>query len=61
MLEEVKALLIDIGFDPVQTRKAFNSLLDRYEDGLGQIGFNPEEVGKIMGGNWLRLYETVFG
>lgn len=29
--------------------------------GLRQIGFSEEEVQKIMGGNWLRLYETVFG
>src|SRR5690606_5239543 len=39
--------------------KGPENLID-LEDGLGQIGFNPEEVGKIMGGNWLRLYETVF-
>ncbi|WP_205911837.1 membrane dipeptidase [Rhodobacter sp. SGA-6-6] len=28
---------------------------------LRQVGFSEEDVGKIMGGNWLRLYETVFG
>lgn len=28
---------------------------------LRQVGFSEEETGKIMGGNWLRLYETVFG
>ena len=28
---------------------------------LRDVGFSVGEVGKIMGGNWLRLYETVFG
>lgn len=28
---------------------------------LRDVGFSAEEVDKIMGGNWLRLYETVFG
>ncbi len=31
------------------------------EGGLVEVGFSSEEIGKIMGGNWLRLYETVFG
>lgn len=31
------------------------------EQGLRDIGFSAEEATKIMGGNWLRLYETVFG
>jgi microsomal dipeptidase-like Zn-dependent dipeptidase len=29
--------------------------------GLREVGFAEEEVGKIMGGNWLRLYGEVFG
>lgn len=29
--------------------------------GLREVGFSDEEAAKIMGGNWLRLYETVFG
>jgi microsomal dipeptidase-like Zn-dependent dipeptidase len=29
--------------------------------GLRDVGFSPEEAGKIMGGNWLRLYESVIG
>ncbi len=33
VLEEVEALLVGMGFDPVKTRQAFNGLLDRYEDG----------------------------
>ncbi len=28
---------------------------------LRGVGFSAEETDKIMGGNWLRLYETVFG
>lgn len=28
--------------------------------GLREVGFSAEESDKIMGGNWLRLYETVF-
>ncbi|MGE8064064.1 membrane dipeptidase [Pseudomonas sp. NPDC089569] len=30
-------------------------------DGLQRAGFNPQEAAKILGGNWLRLYEEVFG
>lgn len=30
-------------------------------DGLSEVGFSTEEIAKIMGGNWLRLYEAVFG
>ena len=40
--------------------KGPESLID-LEGGLRQIGFQPAEIAKIMGGNWLRLYETVFG
>jgi microsomal dipeptidase-like Zn-dependent dipeptidase len=29
--------------------------------GLKRVGFNDAEVGKITGGNWLRLYRAVFG
>ncbi|MFI5011996.1 MAG: membrane dipeptidase [Hyphomicrobiales bacterium] len=31
------------------------------DGGLRRAGFNAEETAKIMGGNWLRLYEAVFG
>lgn len=30
-------------------------------DALRDVGFSAEETDKIMGRNWLRLYETVFG
>ncbi len=30
-------------------------------EGLREVGFQEGEVTKIMGGNWLRLYESVFG
>lgn len=29
--------------------------------GLADAGFTPTEVGKIMGGNWLRFFDTSFG
>ena len=29
--------------------------------GLGEIGFAPDEVDKIMGGNWLAFFERSFG
>ncbi|MBN2033456.1 MAG: membrane dipeptidase [Deltaproteobacteria bacterium] len=29
-------------------------------EGLLAMGYSPEEVKKIMGGNWLRFYETVW-
>jgi microsomal dipeptidase-like Zn-dependent dipeptidase len=29
--------------------------------GLRDVGFQPDEVEKIMAGNWLRLYGKVFG
>lgn len=28
--------------------------------GLAEVGFSPEEVGKIASGNWLRVYREVF-
>jgi membrane dipeptidase len=31
------------------------------EGGLKRVGFNDQDVAKIMGGNWLRLYRAVFG
>lgn len=37
---------------------------DRLSDlvpALGEVGFSEPEIAKIMGGNWLRLYEEVFG
>lgn len=35
--------------------------IGRIEPGLAKIGFSPEEVSKITHGNWLRIYEAVFG
>ena len=35
--------------------------LGKVHDGLRQVGFNSEEVDKITAGNWLRVYEEVFG
>jgi microsomal dipeptidase-like Zn-dependent dipeptidase len=35
--------------------------LNTVEGGLKRVGFNDQDVAKIMGGNWLRLYGAVFG
>jgi microsomal dipeptidase-like Zn-dependent dipeptidase len=35
--------------------------IGRIEPALGKAGFSPDEVAKITHGNWLRVYETVFG
>lgn len=40
------------------------SSADRLRDltpALIEVGFSQEEAAKVMGGNWLRLYESVFG
>ncbi|MDW5317060.1 membrane dipeptidase [Rhizobium sp. PL01] len=38
-----------------------NSDLVNLPSGLRAAGFSPEEVGDIMGGNWLRFYHASFG
>ena len=35
--------------------------IGKIEGGLAAVGFTPEEVAKITHGNWLRVYEAVFG
>ena len=35
--------------------------IGRIEGGLARVGFSPAEVAKITHGNWLRVYEAVFG
>jgi microsomal dipeptidase-like Zn-dependent dipeptidase len=35
--------------------------IGRIEGGLARVGFSAEEVAKITHGNWLRVYEAVFG
>lgn len=38
-----------------------NSLgFDNLERGLNEIGFSDDEVGKIIGGNWLRFFQQQF-
>lgn len=37
-----------------------NRDFDNIEAALGKVGFSDEEVGGIMGGNWLRFYENSF-
>ncbi len=34
---------------------------DAIEEGLAQVGFASSEVEALMGGNWLRFFETSFG
>ena len=35
--------------------------LNRIPEGLRQVGFSADEVERIISGNWLRLYNDVFG
>lgn len=35
--------------------------IGRIEPGLAAVGFTPEEVAKIAHGNWLRVYQAVWG
>lgn len=35
--------------------------LNTVAGGLKRVGFNADEIAKITGGNWLRLYRAVFG
>lgn len=42
--------------DFFQTPAEFPSL----EEGLREVGFSPEEVDKIVGGNWMRLIDNGF-
>jgi membrane dipeptidase len=38
-----------------------NRDFDNIADGLRAVGFGPDEVGAILGGNWLRFFEESFG
>ena len=38
-----------------------NADMPNLADGLAAIGFQADEVSAIMGGNWLRFFETSFG
>jgi len=47
----------------VQTVKGFEdiSMVPNLAAGLRGRGWTEEELGKVMGGNWLRVYEQVWG
>ena len=49
------------GFPPMPNWFQDNRDFGNIAEGLAQVGFNTEEVGKIMGGNWLRFYDEAFG
>ncbi|WLR95568.1 membrane dipeptidase [Shinella zoogloeoides] len=49
------------GFPRQPTWFGSNADLGNLRVGLRNIGFSEEEVGDIMGGNWLRFYHSSFG
>lgn len=49
------------GFPPQPAWFRDNRDFGTIADGLGRAGFSVEEVEAIMGGNWLRFFETSFG
>ena len=48
------------GFPPMPDWFQDNRHFGTIAEGLKSVGFNDEEVGKVMGENWLRFYETAF-
>ena len=38
-----------------------NADMPRLAEGLRAVGFSPDEVGALMGGNWARFFEAGFG
>ena len=49
------------GFPPQPAWFRDNRDFGTIADGLGRAGFSLEEVEAVMGGNWLRFFETSFG
>ncbi|MCK0168293.1 dipeptidase [Jannaschia sp. S6380] len=49
------------GFPPMPDWFATNADFPNIAAGLRQIGFSPEEVAALMGGNWARFFEVSFG
>jgi microsomal dipeptidase-like Zn-dependent dipeptidase len=49
------------GFPPRPDFWADNRDMPNLARGLAAAGFSAEEVGKIMGGNWLRFFDESFG
>ncbi len=48
------------GFPPHPEWFKDNSQFPGIAKGLAGVGFNPAEVDQLMGGNWLRFYESSF-
>ena len=49
------------GFPPMPDWFADNRDFGTVAEGLAAVGFAPDEVGAIMGGNWLRFFGDSFG
>ncbi len=49
------------GFPPQPSWFGSNLDLGVIEAGLEAVGFSPEETAGLMGGNWLRFFDTSFG
>lgn len=49
------------GFPPMPDWFRDNRDWDNIRDGLREVGFSRQEADGILGGNWLRFYETSFG
>ncbi len=51
----------DAGFPPMPSWFNDNRDFGNIEEGLRDVGFSEEDVGGIMGNNWLRFFEENFG
>jgi len=51
----------DAGFPPMPSWFNDNRDFDNIEHGLRAVGLTDEDVGKVMGENWLRFYDENFG
>jgi len=49
------------GFPAMPDWFSDNTHFSRISEGLKAVGMNDEDVGAVMGGNWLRFFENSFG
>lgn len=49
------------GFPPMPDWFETNADFPNIATGLREVGFSPEEVGALMGGNWARFFKASFG
>lgn len=49
------------GFPPQPTWFESNNDFANIEAGLGEVGFSPDDVALLMGGNWYRFFAESFG